>query len=150
MKIAAKIALLILIVGLGSCTPKIPYVATTSYIDYQPYSKQGVFITESNSVSFHYTPLGSVTAAVKSGYEKKTRVSDSYYTDYNGVKRSATEKYDAFKWATPEDGVALMVESVKEKGGNGIINLRIEPITEIIDKKVVCTGYLLTGMAIKK
>ncbi len=150
MKTITKIILVALIAGISSCTTKIPYVAVTNYIDYEPYSKQGIFITEANSVSFDYTPMGSVTATIKSGYEKKTRVSNSFYTDYNGVKRTGMEKYDAFKAATPEDGVALMVESVKEKGGNGIINFHIAPITEIVDKEIVCTGYLLTGMAIKK
>lgn len=43
----------------------------TVVIDYSRYTSQGFFITESNSVSFDYKPIGSVVTVVKGTKKKK-------------------------------------------------------------------------------
>lgn len=133
---------------LVSCSPKMPYMASTNYVDYKAYTEQGIFLTESNSVSFDYTPLGSVSVTVLSGNVVDLRRSKYAHQDLNG-ERDDMEKYNKWKSADVNDAIAMAVEKVKEMNGNGLINLQVQPITEIVNK-VTRSGYLVTGMAIKK
>lgn len=133
---------------LTSCAPNIQYVASSSYINYQTYAEQGVYITESNSVSFDYTPLGSVSAVVFPGYVKSTRLSQYKYEDLNGNPQP-TETYNKWQSADVTDAIALAVEKAKQQGGNGIINFRVQPTSES-NGKTVRHGFLVTGMVISK
>lgn len=133
---------------LTSCAPKETYVATSTFINYQTYADQGVFITESNSVNFPYTPLGSVSATVFPGYVKATRPSSYKYVDLNG-KAQLTEEYNKWQSADVNDAIVLAVEKAIRQGGNGIINFKIMPTTEM-NGKTVRHGFLVTGMIISK
>lgn len=133
---------------LTSCAPKMQYVASSTYINYQTYAEQGMYITESNSVSFDYTPLGSVSAIVFPGYVKATRPSQYKYEDLNG-NQQLTEDYNKWQPADVSDAIALAVEKAKQQGGNGIINFKVQPTSES-DGKTVRHGYLVTGMVIRK
>lgn len=133
---------------LTSCAPKMQYVANSAYINYQTYADQGVYITESNSVSFEYSPLGSVSATVFPGYVKAVRPSQYGYTDLNGNPQ-LTEEYNKWQPADVNDAIALAVEKAKEQGGNGIINFKIQPTSET-DGKVARYGFLVSGMVIRK
>lgn len=134
--------------SLTSCAPKMQYVASSSYINYQTYVDQGVYITESNSVNFDYTPLGSVSAIVFPGYVKATRPSQYQYNDLNG-KPQLTEEYNKWKSADVQDAIALVVEKAKQQGGNGVINFSIKPTSES-DGKAIRHGFLVSGMVIRK
>ncbi|MDE6229436.1 MAG: hypothetical protein K2M40_06585 [Muribaculaceae bacterium] len=133
---------------LTSCAPKVQYVASSSYINYQTYAEQGVFITESNSVNFEYTPLGSVSAVVFPGYVKAIRPSQYRYVDFNGNPQ-LTEEYNKWQSADVTDAIALAVEKAKQQGGNGIINFQVRPTSES-DGKTVRHGFIVTGMVISK
>lgn len=141
-------AALALALALASCSPKIPYYASASYIDYSEFNKQGCFLSESNSVSFDYTPLGSVSVTVLSGNVTGQRASRYVYQDLNG-KTNATEEYNKWTPANVQEAIAMAVDAAKKQGGNGIINLHIQPISETVEK-TVRSGYLVTGMVIKK
>ena len=135
------------VVVLTSCAPKMQYVASSTYIDYQSYLEQGIYITESNSVNFDYTPLGSVSSIVYPGYVRDiqySRVED----DLTG-ETQFTKKSSKWKPADVQDAIAIVVEKAKQQGGNGIINFSINPISETFDK-TVRHGYIVTGMVIHK
>jgi uncharacterized protein YbjQ (UPF0145 family) len=85
---------------LSGCTARRPYLEITSSIDYSEYTKSGFFFTESNSVSFDYTPIGKVTATITSGYVGKE-----------------------FAKATNEATLWLLHKKALEMKANGIINL---------------------------
>lgn len=138
----------IMVALLTSCAPKMQYVASSTYINYQTYVEQGMFITESNSVSFEYTPLGSVSAIVFPGYVKATRPSQYKYEDLNG-NQQLTEDYNKWQPADVSDAITLAVDKAKQQGGNGIINFKVQPTSET-DGKTVRYGYLVTGMVIHR
>lgn len=100
-----------------------PYVKSVGYIDYTMYDNV-FFVTESNSVSFEYKSLGSISVLVLSGYQ------GSQY-----IRASA------------QDGVTALVEEAMKRTGNGILALKISPYTDYTTKQ---SGYFVTGMAIKK
>lgn len=135
------------VVVLTSCSPKVLYQTNVGYIDYSEYAKEGMFLTESNSVSFDYTPLGSVSATVFSGNVERTRPDRFNYVDANGVRQD--EKYSQWKEATPEDAIEVAVVKAKEQGGDGIINIKIEPFSTVTDK-ATRTGLIVSGMVIKR
>ena len=49
-----------------------PYGFST-FLDYSPLTNKGIYVTESNSVSFDYKILGSVSATEVSGWVKKEK-----------------------------------------------------------------------------
>ena len=136
-----------------ACAPKTYYNTSIGYINYSKYSESGIFLTESNSVNFDYTPLGSVSVTILSGNVKKTRPNRYNYVDYNYVDAFGNlpdEKYTEWVVASPEEAIHLATQKAMEQGGNGIINLKFEPITHVVDSKHPQSGILLTGMVIRK
>ncbi len=125
-------SLLLLTASCGSVKPQ--YIESVGILDYDVYSSHGFFITESNSVSFPYTPVGSVVASVYSGEGDEWHYS-------NGVMRNSKGIAD------PVKGLQLAVEAAKNKGANAIINLKIAPSTINYTGQ---SGFVVTGMAIKK
>ena len=149
------IAFLMLII-FSSCatTMKWPYSQESSIIDYSEYEKKGFFITESNSVSFQYSAIGSISAKVESGYEVLNATSfqvsgDDIYTRQPETRTNI--KYGKYIKATPEKALAELYSKATQNGANGIIGLEIKPITNYSQQYGnVVTGYFVTGMAIKK
>lgn len=138
-----------LVTILSSCVPKIRYATYSNCIDYEQYTKQGFFLTESNSVSFDYVPIGSVYSAAFSGYVpkegKSTVISDDLYPTQ--VKKNIN--YKDWKSADVDEVIALAVQEAKQKGGNGIINLKIETVTKGSGNESQ-SGIAITGMVIKR
>ena len=147
MKKINYLASVVLLTLLGSCAPKLHYSTNVGYIDYSQFANEGIFLTESNSVNFEYTSIGSVSVAVLSGNVDKQRPNKYNYKDLYGKEQD--EKYSEWVTASPEQAIKLAVEKAKEQGGNGIINIKVEPYTDISDK-VARSGFLLSGMVIKK
>lgn len=161
-----KRALLVLMTAslLTGCSiiPKTMYVGSVSIVDYSPYSDEGFFITESNSVSFDYQPVSSVTAVFRSGYasveivEKENQKPKSKQTDdvYSGRIASGRIKTGDFVEATPQSALEELYRKSVEIGANGIINLKISTFTEggvdNLGKPVTLIGYSASGMAIKR
>ena len=141
---------------LFSCSTieKFPYVQEASIIDYSQYEDKDFFITEANSVSFEYEAVGSVSAKVESGFEviggKKVRaIGDDIYQKQMATKTKVS--YGDFVAATPGQALELLYQKAVEHHANGIINLKISPITQYTQAYGnVITGYFATGMAIKR
>ena len=134
---------------LTSCSPKILYSEAVGFVDYSTYQDQGMFLTESNSVNFEYDAIGSVTVVVYSG---NTVVSPTSRVEANDIYGDETTIQSKMKWksASPEDALNAAVKQVSNKGGNGLINIKITPTTEIGTSRTSRSGFLVTEMAIKR
>lgn len=117
-----KILLLLTIITLSSCGRS--YYIQNESIDYNKYTQEGFFITEASAVPFDYTPVASVYTFVYSGVQK-----------------------GKWKRATYIDGINAIYNDSKQKGANGIINLKYD-VT--YDKDGVVSYVHVKGMAIKK
>lgn len=119
----------LIILILSSCASLPEPESRVGVIDYTPLIKAGIFVTESNSVNFDYTAVGSIVATEKGGW-------------INGrAKRPETQ--DALKSITKE---------LERMGANGIINLNIISSVEMSDdlmSKTFVSVITVKGMAIK-
>ena len=134
------------------CSPAGIYSLTA--VDYNRFSEDGFFISESNSVNFEYEPISSVMAAVTSGYVREEIIAENtpnkkYKDDVYG-STNTKGKMRHVK-ATPDYVTDILVEEAKAKNANGIINFKFEPIREyskLLGWQIV--GYSASGMAIKR
>lgn len=142
-----------IVVLMSSCVtinlPK-PYTKV-KLVDYSWLTNQGIFVTESNSVSFEYEAVGSVSIEISSGFEPKVKgkhvttieKGDDIYTTYqvNGLSKS--------KWvavpATMENAFSELAYTLKENGADGIVNLKIR-----YDHIAMRDLIYISGMAIKR
>lgn len=118
----------VLMIAVSSCASLPQPSFEIGVIDYSPLLESGIFVTESNSVSFDYTALGSIVAIEKGGWK-------------NGItKRPSTE--------TVFDGIIKELENI---GANGLINLNVTFSNEITDynRKIYVPTIVVKGMAIK-
>ncbi|MDR1984271.1 MAG: hypothetical protein LBQ28_05545 [Prevotellaceae bacterium] len=136
-----------------ACSTIMPrYSIISGTIDYSYFTKKGFFITESNSVSFEYTPVGSVFTTIYSGETNETGkrelvVKDDFYP----YKIYITSK--KWKSADVDDALLEIYNQALNIGANGIINLKIQNITssqQINGQSISCDGITVSGMAIKK
>ena len=140
---------------LSACAtmPKRAYTSYSASFDFTEFTKDGFFITESNSVSFDYAPIGSISGVVTSGYEvlgrdKGQKMKDDVYSQEKNEKI----RYGEYKYADFRNVLLEIVESAKKLGANGIINLDVKynPGTnDIYGKEVIPSSYIASGMAIK-
>lgn len=146
-----KILFLVLASALfTSCAIKHPYLRYSSAIDFSKITRTGFFITESNSVSFPYDPVGSISAAVESGYEILGERNLSRDDIYGSSKKF---KYGAYKNAEVEDAISELIESARKMGADAIINLQIVYNAPISNKYGVIlspSSYVVSGMAVKR
>lgn len=146
--------LFILFAFFGCSVTKFPYIQESGLLDYSKYSRKGFFMTESNSVSFDYTPIGSVTAKVNSGYEvmdvkTKEYIDDAVYSSDPSIKSKVN--YGKYIKATPDKAIEELYNRAVEHDANGIIGLSITPIMESTQQYgTVVTGYFASGMAIRR
>jgi hypothetical protein len=119
-----KIILLSLVLLLAGCNV---YRETSMHIDYRPFTESSFFITESNSVSFDYTPIGYVAATSKAG----------------NLSIWSTE----YKFASPEAALKALCEEAKTLNANGIINLSF---VRYYTKPGNAEEVIVSGMAIRK
>lgn len=140
---------------LSACSSvKIPYNISAGKIDYSPLVKKGIFITESNSVSFDYAPIGSVFVSIESGFERIDSKSKVVANEiYGNTQEYKSYKYGNWKRATVEDALNELYNHVVDFKANGIINLKIESTSAVYDKSgrmLKPNSIYITGMAIKK
>ena len=149
-----KVLLFVFAIGLlTSCaTSAISYpepYGFSTFLDYSPLTNKGIYVTESNSVSFDYKILGSVSATEVSGWvkkEKELKVAnknkknnvDDMYADVE--RNQSNGKYMRM---SPSRDAAMerMANTLKEVDANGIINLKIQWEPDRI---------IISGMAIRK
>lgn len=147
-----KVLFLILAIGLFTAcvTPKMPEpYGFSSFLDYSPLTDKGIYVTESNSVSFDYKTLGSVSVTEVGGWVKKgkepkaTRESNKSRNDdmYVGLDRNQYTGKNAYVAPSFEMAMERMVNTLKEVGANGIINLKVQRESNRI---------IISGMAIRK
>ena len=113
--------------------PKRAFTKVSSAVDYTKYSENGFFMTEANSVSFRYEPLGSITAIARSGYEVIGSDDSSNFQDDTYGKPAKKVKYGEYR---------------SEMGANGVINLKFTYLSQT--NSLIPEGWMVTGMAIKK
>lgn len=149
-----KVLLFVFAIGLlTSCaTSAISYpepYGFSTFLDYSPLTNKGIYVTESNSVSFDYKTLGSVSATEVSGWVKKEKVlkvanknkKNNVDDMYAGVERNQSN--GKYMRMSPSLDVAMerMANTLKEVDANGIINLKIRWEPDRI---------IISGMAIRK
>lgn len=117
-------------------------------IDYGYLSQRGIFLTESNSVSFEYEPLGSLYVECTGGYVKNDKGNSNNTVEDIYLKRNPKYSYQP---ATVEDAFDMALGELKRLRGNGIINLRINTTSEYVSAYSVWVNkIIITGMCIRK
>lgn len=144
-----KLFYLISILLLMSCSGnKHIYTETAQIIDYEKYNNKGFFITESNSVSFDYTPIGSIVVRIYSGHEvvgteyvKKFK-STGTYTEIPKMRVGDWRNGDL------EDAFIKLHKEAISRGANGVINLKYELLSTFpVNTREIAT---ITGQLIRK
>jgi uncharacterized protein YbjQ (UPF0145 family) len=138
---------------LASCAVKYPYRNYSSVIDFTEVITDGFFITESNSVSFQYDPLGSVTSVVESGYEVLGSKTHEANDDVYSHTATSNVKFGRYIYARAEDVISELISAAQSLGANGIINLKITYTPSVYDKYgnvISPSAYIASGMAIKR
>lgn len=138
---------LFLAVAMASCMTS-HFTNKVYYTDYSNLSKQGFFVTESNSVSFDYEPIGSMVLQQESGQTKvkveKEKKKVTGYDDIYGEERPQKQPKTKsnYKWATAQGAMADFAAEAKQRGANGVIGLKITYGPEY--------SVIVSGMIIKK
>jgi len=143
-----SIILILSIFALSSCVTKYPYTVRYSYFDYSEYNKKGFFITESNSVIFEYTPVGSISISIRSGYECEEKLGINSTTKDSLIYMSCGK----YKEYNTQKAISALVNLANSNDANGIINLKVEFIPAVYEKGniILGEGVIVSGMAIKK
>ena len=127
----------------------IPRYQLNSYtVDYSKYNKYNFFITESNSVNFEYTSIGSIVTESVTGkmYKDGSDIP-------NQVEDYGFDAFTALKYASIDDAFQKLYEESVKKGANGVINVKMEfhnSYQDPISKTVYMSRWIVTGMMIKK
>lgn len=152
MKIVKSILFVVVLVMTVSCSPKRYYSSFTYLIDYQKYTEEGFFLTESNSVSFEYSPVGSVCSVVESraGSEAAFKPVKHYVDDTLYENDPSIKVHREIKSATVDDAIATAIECARVKGANGIINLSVTETSKDIGYGLTEKVIIVKGMAIKR
>ena len=132
-----------------------PFFSThVGAIDYYSAGQNGkIFLTESNSVSFGYVPIGSIYMYQKSGYTKtykdKMKTKEEGDPIY-GTKKTTSHEYIAGDWKNA-DYQTLVTEASQQAikmGGDGIINIQLSLHTDPNYPKISYPA--ISGMVIKR
>ncbi len=134
-KIVCGLLLSILFVG---CIPT-KRIIRVETLDLIKYTKIGFFITEANSISRDYDPVGLISVYIDSGHEVEVITEESKDPIY---KIDVKEKKGQFINASLEEAIDMLYQEAIDKGANGIINLKYKYISTV-------AGWDVTGMAIK-
>lgn len=131
-----------------SCAPK--FSSKVYYTDYQRYLDAGFFVTESNTVPFDYSPVGSVVVRQKAGVMSDTEILNQKVPEkqgYDEIYGELEKKRHSNSWKFPSDYTALdaVFNVAKEQNADGIINLKIT-MPEINNNNLI----ELSGMLIKR
>ncbi len=148
MKFLKLLTLSVLCISSVSCTPK--FSSKVYYTDYQRYSDAGFFITESNTVSFDYIPVGSVVVRQTAGVMSDTEIISQNVPEkrgYDELYGELEKKRHSNSWKLPSDYTALdaVYKVAKEQNADGIINLKIT-MPEVNNADII----ELSGMLIKR
>ena len=146
---------------LTSCAAYLPTPKTVVDVtDYSVFHENGIYVTESNSVSFDYKSIGHISVEAYGGWvDKKTTSKDKleakrYNNDDYYDSPSSSSPFRSRKYVLPniDDAISIFIDKVKASKGNGVINFKIENemVPDIIDKKILLHKIIVSGMAIEK
>lgn len=150
-KLTIIVALLTLMFTV-SCVTKDAFVQVIGCMDYQKIGHGKVFISESNSVSFEYTPIASINVIESSGHVSKTKKAKANKPNINEsvgddiYYASEKDKTD-YREASYESALKRAVAACEDKGGDGIINLKYRSEYDYENHKWIIG---VTGMIIKR
>lgn len=135
---------------LSSCVTSYPerreYIGM---INYSEFEKNDLFATESNSVNFDYTPIGSLLIEDVGGMDSR-KTTSSLSNGGGDDLYSGTKNKGRYVAPDPNRAVELAVKALKNMGATGIINMKIQFSMEYAPLEQVSVGKItLTGMAIK-
>jgi hypothetical protein len=138
----------IVMLAMASCKSMLQQFTQKTYVlDYSKASKQGVFLTEANSVSFEYTPIASIVVTSTDGMAKVAKATKSYGDDSYGGSDTKISYKDEWQVATYEQTLDRAVQSCIDLGGDGIINITFNLNH---DSQGGVTGNTLRGMVIRR
>ena len=141
-----KLIIIFLAAITSSCIAKYAMISESNTMDYSKYSKDGFFITESNTLSKEYVPVASVVYVCRAGYEIVTP--PVYSTPKRGKPYITKEaKYGKYVLVEAQEAIDAFVEKAQEFGANGVINFRLTVLPPTSGKSDY--GYSVSGMAIK-
>lgn len=130
------IAVAMAVALLTGCVPKTYH--EIYFTDYSSYADHGFFITESSTVPFDYKPIGSLYLIEHSGavelkdykeIKEENNIRKSKPSDYDDIYsdpyKVGKKKYK-WKYADAYSAMNAAVDFAKERGGDGIMNIRIK------------------------
>lgn len=137
-----------------SCRPQFTQVAY--FLDYQQAGNGKFFISESNSVSFEYEPIGSILIEELPGEVKitteprKIEKSRNYRDNYDDIysKDVSPNPKTKHKWqyASAQSALNYAVDTATELGGDGLINVKLSSYIDKHNNRIV----QISGMVIKR
>lgn len=144
------IYLLIAVVCLSSCGIKLPAPEARVFnLDYRYLDENGIFVTESPSVSFDYKAVSSIAVEVKGGYVTRDEA-DRILEDNNDLYYYPTSNRNkVYVGPIVRDAYDVLIEKMREIGANGIINIRIDQ-DRVMNGDVYVDRITISGMAIEK
>ena len=136
---------------LSSCATYLPAPKSViGMVDYSGLTNRGIFVTESNSVSFDYEPIGSIYVEEVGGWIRKDGKPDSvdpkeaYYVNSSSSKK-------VYQAPDIQTVYVKLANKLKEVNANGLINLKITSTSEFNQLSKTTVGKIvITGMAINK
>lgn len=148
MKKTVLFMMALLLVSLTSCKSLLPQFTQKTYVlDYSKASRQGVFLSEANSVSFEYAPVASIVVTSSDGMAKVAKTSKNYGDESYGGPDTKISYKDEWQVATYEQTLDRAVQSCLDLGGDGIINITFNLN---YDSQGAVTGNTLRGMVIRR
>lgn len=135
-----SLLLFIFITVMSSCITTSKYAVHTGMVDFKKYNNKGFFITQSNSVSFEYEPIGYVSTIIFSGYDESQKPNQ---------KKTSLAGPDIGKHhvASNEEAFDALYEKCTNEGANGIINVDFSTIK---NQQGNIVSVQANGMAIKR
>lgn len=135
---------------LSSCATYLPAPKSIiGMVDYSGLTNRGIFVTESNSVSFDYEPVGSIYVEEVGGWIRQDGKPNSvdpkadYYVGSNSKKVYQAPDIQAV--------YVKLAQKLKEVNANGLINLKITSTSQFDQLSKTTVGKIvITGMAINK
>lgn len=142
-------SMLMVAVLVTSCATLVPSPGQYSAcIDYGYLSQKGVFISEANSVSFEYEPLGSLYVECTGGWVKNGKKASQVQMEDIYMRQTKKRSYQP---PTVEEAFDLALGELKALRGNGIINFKITMVSEFLPAyQVSVDKIVITGMCIRK
>ena len=105
------------------------------------------FLTDSNSVSFDYTPVRSINVLLYSGYIKQNPEYRKENKAVDTVYDSSSSGRSKYQDATIQEALRIVVGQAKDKGADAVINLHYEYISAFKDQPA---RWYVSGVAVKR